>query len=75
MAGFSRVSRSRLSSSRSIRVLREPFQRVRGERGGGVEAAADDQAEVAQDLQVGGGLAVDAQLQQRVDQARPRVLA
>ena len=55
-------------------MLRQPLQRVRGQRGGGVEAAADDEPEVAQDLQVGRGLAVDAQLQQRVDQPRPRVL-
>ena len=27
-----------------VRMLRQPFQRVRGQRGGGVEAAADDQA-------------------------------
>ena len=47
---------------------------MRGQRGGGVEPAADDQPEVAQDLQVGGRLTVDAQLQQRVDQAGPRIL-
>ena len=46
-----------------VGILRQPFQRVRGQRGGGVEAAADDQAEVAQDLHVGRGLAVDAQSQ------------
>src|SRR6516165_5259913 len=36
-------------------MLRKPFQRVGGERGGGVEAAADDQSEVAHDLEVGAG--------------------
>ncbi len=55
-------------------MLAEPFQRMRGERGGGVEPAADDQAEVAQDLHVGGRLTVDPQLQQCVHQARSRIL-
>ena len=75
VAGSSRVSRSRLSSSRSIGMLRKPFQRVRGQRGRGVEAATDDQPEVAQNLQVGSGLAVDPHLEQRVDNAGPRILA
>ena len=57
-----------------VRILRQPLQRVRGQCGRGVEAAADDQPEVAEDLQIGCGLAVDAQLQQRVDQAGSRIL-
>ena len=53
MAGSSRVSRSRLSRSRSLGVLAKAIPAMGGQRRGGVEAAADDQAEIAQDLQVG----------------------
>lgn len=57
-----------------LRVL-QPFQRVGGQGGGGVEATADDQPEVAEDLQLRCGLTVDAHLEQAVDDAWPRVRA
>ena len=57
-----------------VGVLRQPLERVRGERGRGVEAAADDQPKIPHDLEIRCGLAIDAQLQQRVDQTWPGVL-
>jgi len=44
------------------RVLRKPFQRMCGQGRGGVEAATDDQAEIAENFQIRGGLAVDSHL-------------
>ena len=55
------------------RVLGQPLERVCGQRGRGVEPAADEQGDHPEQFHVGRLLAVDLRLRERVDHARSRV--
>src|SRR6516165_1014251 len=51
-------------------MLREPFHRVGGQGGGGVEPTPDDQSKVAHDLEIRRGLTVNSHLDEPVHDAR-----